>query len=182
MDLSFQTILLDKTIVLFMYLEKPYCQVIAVRLGSYSHSDSSVFLFVFILAKSVFSTIAELIWSPTETQDQWHKLRSKGVCAEPHPLQKNPAVGLCQENCAATHSVCNPGIREVKGNLFIHFSRLWKRAWVPTLCCQRDYLSDGLLVYFFQEDWNNKFSLNPWNKKRSCKLVIYASPRENTFF
>lgn len=48
MDLSFQTILLDKTIVLFMYLEMPNMerQVIALRLGSYSHSDSSVFLFL----------------------------------------------------------------------------------------------------------------------------------------
>lgn len=50
---------------------------------------------------------------------------------KPRPLQKSPAFWLCQANRAAPHSVCNPGIREVKGTLFIHFSRLWNRAWYP---------------------------------------------------
>lgn len=99
MDLSFQTILLDKTIVLFMYLEIPNMerQVIAVRLGSYSHSDSSVFLFVFILAKSVFSTIAELIWSPTETQDQWHNWGTEGYVQSPTPCRKTLQLGCARK-------------------------------------------------------------------------------------
>lgn len=74
----------------------------------------------------------------------------RGVCRAP-ALQKNPAVGLCQANCAATHLVCNPGIREVRGKSFHSLQQALEQSLVPTLRCQRDYLSDGLLVCFSQE-------------------------------
>lgn len=63
--------------------------------------------------------------------------------AEHPPLQKTPPVGLCQASCATTHLVCNPGIREVRGNLFIHFSSFGTEPGAHIT------LSKGLLIRWF---------------------------------